>query len=297
MTAEIFNIQRFSLYDGPGVRTVVFLKGCPLRCKWCHNPEGLSPKKQIRYNPDRCMGCGACAAVCPNHKMVEGKHLFDRSACTACGKCTEECYSLALTPVSQTQSVEEVLETVLLDKENYAASGGGLTLSGGEPLMHGDFTLELLTQAKAHGIHTCMETSGFGKKEILEQAAKVCDLFLFDYKATGDELHKKLCGVPQTPILENLQLLDSLGVKVILRCPLIPELNGTDAHLQGIAQTANKFSCVQQVQLEPYHRLGISKSHQLGLTPDYEAQVPETAWTENFREELQKLCHVPVRVM
>lgn len=235
MTAEIFNIQRFSLFDGPGVRTVVFLKGCPLRCLWCHNPEGLSPKKQIMYNMDRCMGCGACAEVCACHKMENGVHTYDRENCIACGKCTRECYSLALTQVGQTVTAEEVMETVLLDQGSY--------------------------------------------------------------KATGDQLHKTLCGVPQRPILENLAMLNDLGAKVILRCPLIPDLNGTDEHLQDIAATANKFSCILEVQLEPYHRLGISKSGQLGVAPDYESQPPETEWTAAFAANLQQLCQIPVRIM
>ena len=295
MEGTIFNIQRFSLYDGPGVRTVVFFKGCPLRCLWCHNPEGLSPKQQIRYNPDRCMGCGGCAEICNCHKLEDHVHTYDREHCTACGKCTEACYSLALTRVGQTMTVEEVLETVLQDQAHYAVSGGGLTLSGGEPLLQWEFAEALLRKAKEHGIHTCLETSGFGKG--LEEIAPYTDLFLFDYKATGEEAHKRLCGVPQAPILENLSRLNDLGAKVILRCPLVPDQNGTDQHLRGIADTANRYSCILEVQLEPYHRLGISKAEQLGLPPTYEGQPPEIEWTEAFAKRLQVLCPAtPVQI-
>ena len=290
----IFATKPFEIHDGDGIRTTVFFKGCPLRCKWCHNPEGLSAYKQIMYNKDRCMGCGACAEVCACHKIENGVHTYDRENCIACGKCTRECYSLALTQVGQTLTVEEVMQTVLLDQGSYTASGGGLTLSGGEPLMHGEFSVALLQKAKEKHIHTCVETSGFGNPKVLAQMAEYTDLFLLDYKVTGDEAHKTLCGVPQRPILENLAMLNDLGAKVILRCPLIPDLNGNEEHLQGIAATANKFSCILEVQLEPYHRLGISKSGQLGLTPDYESQPPETEWTEDFAERLRALCNKKV---
>ena len=299
MTAEVFNIQRFSLFDGPGVRTVVFLKGCPLRCVWCHNPEGGTVCRQIMYNADRCMGCTACVQICPNgcHRMEDGQHIYDRSRCTACGKCARECFSLALTQVGRTMTVEEILQIVLRDQKNYDASGGGLTLSGGEPLMHGDFSAALLKAAKEKGLHTCVETSGYGDPEKLRQLAAYTDLFLFDYKITGDKDHLALCGVPQTPILENLALLDTIGASVVLRCPLIPEHNGTRQHQEGIADAVNRFRCIGQVHIEPYHRLGISKSQQLGLKPDYEADVPEKEFVDQFAAGLQAICaDVPVQV-
>lgn len=300
MEGVIFNIQRFSLYDGPGVRTVVFLKGCPLHCLWCHNPESYVSRPQVMYNPDRCIGCGECVAACPQgcHTLAEGLHSLDRTGCTDCCACAESCYALALTRVGERQTVDRVLETVLLDKKNYAATGGGLTLSGGEPLAQAAFSAELLKKAGENGIHTCVETCGFGSKQALRALAEYTELFLFDYKATGDEKHKALCGVPQRPILENLAMLNELGKAVILRCPLIPELNGDEEHLRGIAAAAKRFSCIQEVQLEPYHRLGISKAAQLGQTPAFEAQPPETEWTEDFADRLQALCPTtPVRAM
>lgn len=292
MTAEVFNIQRFSLFDGPGVRTVVFLKGCPLRCIWCHNPESSSIRKQIMYNTDRCMGCGACADVCPQgcHRMENGMHIYDRGNCIGCGKCTQECYSLALTQVGQTMEIDQILQTVLQDEKTYAASGGGLTLSGGEPLMHKEASVAILKAAKEKGLHTCVETSGYGDPEVLRQMAQYTDLFLFDYKITGDPAHLALCGVPQTPILRNLELLDQLGAAVILRCPLIPEYNGNEQHQAGIANAVKSFRCISQVQLEPYHRLGISKAQQLGLQPSYDGAVPEKDWVDRFAAQLQILC-------
>lgn len=291
MTGTIFNIQRFSLFDGPGVRTVVFLKGCPLRCRWCHNPEGLSSARQIMYNPERCIGCGACIEACDFdcHAIKDGIHTYDRHHCICCGKCAEVCYSRALTTVGQVVSVDEIMETGLKDKAVYLESGGGLTLSGGEPLLQGEFAIALLKSAKSHGLHTCVETSGFGKTEILADMAKYVDLFLFDYKITGDDAHRELCGVPQTPILEHLTLLDTLGAKVILRCPLLPFNRNAD-HAEGIARAVLSHSCVAEVQIMPYHRLGIAKAAQLGMPLSYQGEAEDHALAEAFVRNVQERC-------
>lgn len=290
---RIFNIQRFSLFDGPGVRTVVFLKGCPLRCVWCHNPEGFSPQAQIMYNSDRCIGCGACVNVCQKgcHTIHGGTHIFDRTNCVSCGACAKACFSLSLTIEGKEMTVDEVMDIVARDKHIYRDSGGGLTLSGGEPLMQGAFSVALLKAAQQQGIHTCVETSGFGSSDTLREMASCTDLFLFDYKITGDAAHANYCGVPSVPILRNLALLDRLEKAVVLRCPLIPGVNDTNAHLEGIAETAlaNTHS-VSQIHIEPYHRLGISKSRQLGLTPGYEAETPDNARVAAFADALQQLC-------
>lgn len=298
MIGTVFNIQRFSLFDGPGVRTVVFLKGCPLRCEWCHNPEGLSSRKQIMYNPERCMGCSACAEACGLgcHAVKDGIHTYDRRRCIACGKCVEDCYSRALTAMGQVVTVEEVMDTVLRDATVYRESGGGLTLSGGEPLMQGDFSVALLKTAKSHGLHTCVETSGYGKTEVLTEMARYVDLFLFDYKITGDEAHRALCGVPQTPILSHLTLLDSLSAKVILRCPLLP-FNRNSDHAEGIAKTVLSHPSVTEVQIMPYHRLGIAKSEQLGMVPEYSGEVEDRALAEDFVREVRERCNGKVNVM
>lgn len=293
MVGRIFNIQRFSRFDGPGVRTVVFLKGCPLRCSWCHNPEGLSPKPQIMYNADRCIGCGACTTVCGQncHTIKDGFHIFDRTNCIACGACAKACFSLSLITHGTDMTVDQVMDTVIRDAAVYRDSGGGLTLSGGEPLMQGAFSVALLKAAKAQGLHTCVETSGFGSSDILLEMASCTDLFLFDYKITGNEAHKQYCGVPSAPILHNLGLLNQFGKPVILRCPLIPSINGTREHQKGIAEIALAHpNSVSEVHIEPYHRLGISKAVQLGITPAYEADVPDPGFVGEFADTLQKLC-------
>lgn len=291
MQGVVFNIQRFSLFDGPGVRTVVFLKGCPLRCKWCHNPEGLKANPQIMFNASRCIGCGDCAEACPNlqHIMKDGMHCFIRDNCVDCGKCAEGCYSNALTYTGSYMTAEEVIQKVKRDMPVYKESGGGMTLSGGEPLFQADFSLELLKLAKQEGITTCIETSGYGNSEKLTEIAKYTDRFLFDYKATGEEIHKELCGVSQKKILENLAIIDSLGVDVVLRCPIIPELNENEEHIKGIADIAGKFNCVVEVQLEPYHRLGISKSQQLGVAAEYEGQAPDKDAMNSYCETIAQI--------
>lgn len=297
--SKVFNIQRFSLFDGPGVRTVVFLKGCPLNCVWCHNPEGLSAEPQIMYNADRCIGCGACVEVCDKncHRAKDGHYIFDRTNCISCGECAKVCFSLALTVQGADMTVDEVMDIVMRDVAVYHDSGGGLTLSGGEPLMHGRFSVELMEVAKKQEIHTCVETSGFGDSEILREIALYTDVFLFDYKITGDEEHRKYCGVSQQPILHNLSLLNSLGKTVILRCPLIPNINGTQMHLEGIAKVALLNSeSVSEIHIEPYHRLGISKAGQLGMTPAYETEVPDKEYVRDFANRLQKLCGAQIDV-
>ena len=293
MVGKVFNIQRFSLFDGPGVRTVVFLKGCPLRCIWCHNPEGLMPESQIMYNEDRCIGCGACAEVCEKgcHRVQDGIHVFDRTNCISCGACAKICFSLSLTMAGTEMTVNEIMDIVMRDIAIYRDSGGGLTLSGGEPLMHGAFSVALLEAAKKQGLHTCVETSGFGSSAVLRKMASYTDLFLFDYKITGDAAHKTYCGVPVAPVLQNLSLLDTLGKKVILRCPLIPDINGTQEHMMGISAVA--LSCpdsVPEIHTEPYHRLGISKAGQVGMTPTYIAEVPNQNFVHDFADALQQLC-------
>ena len=291
MKGIVFNIQRFSLFDGPGVRTVVFLKGCPLRCIWCHNPEGLERSAQILYDPIKCIACGECSAVCERHLHVfkGGLHGYMRDGCAGCGKCSEVCCTGALSTAGKQMSSDEVMGEVLRDLALYRESGGGITLSGGEPLMQPDFAIELLSAAKDAGISACVETSGFADPKKIEKAAKYTDLFLYDYKATGDEMHKKLCGVEQKRIIENLALLDRLGASVILRCPIVPGANDLPEHIAGIADTAKKYGCIKEVQLEPYHRLGVSKAEKLHKTEIYDTTPPARDYMEECCEEISRV--------
>lgn len=261
----IFNIQKFSINDGPGIRTTVFMKGCPLNCLWCHNPESKSRKTEIFFDARKCVGCRSCE-VCPYgcHVFTDTEHIFNREKCIACGKCAAECYTDALELVGTEKSVEEIIAEVMKDEAFYENSGGGMTLSGGEPMFQFDFTYELLKRAKENGLHTCIETCGFAKWEQYEKIADLVDIFLFDYKETDPGKHKEFTGVTNELILENLKKLDEKGCKTVLRCPIISGLNDTDEHFTGIAKTANSLRNVLEINVEPYHPLGKGKSEMLG---------------------------------
>ena len=241
----VFNIQRFCVNDGPGIRTTVFLKGCPLSCVWCHNPESQRFEPEILFYKDKCTGCGRCKCV----TAADRDFVCFNGAKEICGK---------------TVSANEVTAEVLKDKPFYENSGGGVTLSGGEPLAQYDFSLELLKKAKENGIHTAVETCGYAEKSKILEIAKYVDLFLFDCKETDQELHKEYTGVDNKIILENLKALSDAGSKIILRCPIIPGFNDRAEHFKGISETAEKFIGIEHIEIEPFHPLGESKYSALG---------------------------------
>lgn len=265
---NIFDIQRFSVHDGPGIRTTVFLKGCPLSCIWCHNPESQSKEISIAYYAKNCIGCGACAEACKAgcHSITaDGMHVFVRDNCIGCGACAEACASDAMVAFGKSVTVDEVMSEVRRDKMFYKNSGGGMTVSGGEPLMQGEFLIELLRAARAEGIGTAIETSGFGTKALLSEVAKYTDLFLFDIKESNADAHKRLTGAPLSTILENLKLLGELGANIILRCPLIPGINVREGHLAAIASLAASTPGVKEINVMAYHTLGAGKYEALEM--------------------------------
>lgn len=261
----VFNIQRYSINDGPGIRTCVFLKGCPLNCQWCHNPESKSPKPELSYSAAKCIGCGKCAAVCPNgcHTFADGIHAIDRTSCIACGKCVNECIG-ALEIFGKMMTVDEVIAEAIKDKPFYAESGGGITFTGGEPFAQPKFLLALLKEAKKQELHVCIETSGYVQHEILADAMNYVDVFLFDYKETDAERHAEYTGVRNEKILENLCYLAENGKEIVLRCPIIPGYNDRDEHFSEIASLADKYEGITHVDIEPYHPLGKTKAAQIG---------------------------------
>ncbi len=267
MVGNIFDIQRFSVHDGPGIRTIVFFKGCPLRCIWCHNPESQKVKPNVALYSDKCRSCGECLGKCEHsaHSISDGVHTVDRSLCIECGDCISSCPFGALEIFGREAGSAEIMEEVMRDLTFYKNSHGGVTFSGGEPLMQGEFLVELLTLSKEKGLNTAIETSGFAKPELIKKIAPLTDLFLFDIKETNDERHKELTGVPFTPIYENLKLLDSLGANIVLRCPLIPDINTEDSHIEEIAKIAVELKSVSEVNVMAYHTLGNGKYDAIGF--------------------------------
>ncbi len=299
MSAEaiVFDIEKFAVHDGPGIRTVVFIKGCPLHCLWCHNPESQSFEPELLFDSGKCTICGKCAAVCPQHchTVADGKHLIDRAACFHCGICAESCPAEALKAVGRKMSVSEVMTEVEKDRVFYQNSGGGITLSGGEPLALFAFTSSLLKAAKASGIHTAVETSGFAPWERIDELLPLVDLWLWDVKAVPEK-HEELTGVPAQPILDNLKKLDQAGASVILRCPLVPGINDEDAALHHIAGLANTHKNVQRIDLEPYHPMGEGKSRNLGRSDVFHAPFASETDKKRWMELISSRTAVPVHI-
>ena len=277
MEGTIFNIQRFSLHDGPGIRTTVFLSGCNLRCRWCHNPESFSKKPTVRHYPIKCIGCAKCMEICPKqgHISVDGVHLIRRQDCIACGQCAAACFSGALEMSNRKASVEEILSTVLLDRPFYKEEGG-MTVSGGEPMLQPDFTAALLKGAKEAGIATALDTAGAVPWERYEAVLPYCDLILFDVKCMDPETHRWATGVDNALILENLTRLSHAGARILVRVPVVPGVNDTEENMAAMAAFLAPLSGVESVELLPYHPLGGGKYESLGLTyPGADFTVPD----------------------
>ena len=290
MNMTVFNIQKFCINDGPGIRTTVFMKGCPLRCLWCHNPESKRAVPELLFNPAKCIGCGACAEVCKNDALTE------RQNCAQCGACAEVCPACAREMAGTSMAVAEILEEVLKDKAFYETSGGGMTVSGGEPMMQFEPLMALLTAAKEKGLHICMETCGFAPAEHYKAVQPLVDLFLFDYKLTDPALHKQYTGQTNELILQNLRMLDELGAQTVLRCPIIPTVNDTAEHFAGIAATANALKHIQRIDIEPYHPMGSSKTEQLGLEyPLKELGSPSEEAVQEWMRLIQEQTKVSVK--
>lgn len=292
---KVFNIQHFCLDDGPGVRTTVFLKGCPLHCIWCHNPESQKSCSELMFDGALCVGCAACEKACPTGalQMKFGRN-YEKKLCVTCGACTEACPSNALELAGKDMSVDEVMGAVLRDRPFYEGAGG-LTLSGGEPLFQPEFAAALLSMAKEAGLHTCVETCGYAAAEQVQKLAENTDLFLYDWKLTDSELHKKYTGVDHTLIRDNLALLNALKKEIVLRCPIVPGINDTQMHFAGIAEIANTYSGIRQIELEPYHAFGTQKSVRLGNQAKL-FEVPTEEDKHSWQKQLDALTDKPIKI-
>ncbi|MBM6990196.1 MAG: glycyl-radical enzyme activating protein [Mobilibacterium timonense] len=294
LEALIGSIQKFSTEDGPGIRTTVFLKGCPLNCRWCHNPELIDPEQELIRVPGRCIHCGYCMKICPEDAVfVDEENNIDirRDRCTRCMRCADECWSQALKPVSKKMTVREVYEEALQDRSFYQHTGGGITISGGELLLHREFVEELIDMGEKDGIDFCLDTSGYGDGEFLFRMASRSNVsnILFDIKAMDDRKHQELTGVSNEPILKNLRRLaedPATRRKIHLRMPLIAGLNDGDEDIQAVAREIEKLG-ITQVTILPYHDFGISKKRNIGGMQE-RFSPPAEARLEEIRRALEK---------
>ena len=287
LTGMIFGIQHFSIHDGNGVRTNIFLMGCPLRCIWCHNPEGISSTPLLSFSTGRCTGCKECFNLCPKvHGMTNEDRILNREDCKYCFKCVKACAGNALEQVGYEISVGEVMDAVLRDKRYYESSGGGATLSGGEPMVQFVFTKAILDECKSAGINTAIETCGVAQTAQFEQILPLVDTFLYDIKESNSALHKKYTGKDNALILSNLDFLASRGARIILRCPIIPGLNDRADHFKFLAELSIKYPSILGIEIMPYHKLGVSKSVRMGTQKQQSYEAPSDKTVKGWNDQI-----------
>ena len=293
MQGTIFNIQRFSIHDGPGIRTTVFFKGCNLRCLWCHNPEALQREPQIEFYPEKCIACGACVVACPEEAQIllDGpdsttRRVYLRDLCRQCFLCTQECFSGALLKTGREMDTAQVMAEIERDREYYRFSSGGVTFSGGEPLLQKDFLISLLEACRERGIHRAVDTAGNVAWEILAEVAPLADLVLYDIKGFDEQTHRRATGASNRRILENLRRLSAAGSEIWVRIPVIPGVNDSPDEISAIAAFLAPLEGVRQVELLAFHTLGSEKYPSLGR------EYPMAGVRPPSKEKMDLLCSI-----
>ncbi len=267
MTGRVFDIKRYSIHDGPGIRTTVFLKGCFLRCLWCHNPESISSEFELMHWPGRCTRCYACIKACPKGAIAKdaaGAVVIDRAKCDLCGKCAEACLYDAMQVVGREMSVEDVLAEIERDKIFYDQSGGGVTLTGGDPFVQADFAEVLLDGCRSRGIRTAVDTAGLSRNGVLDRLASKTDLILYDLKCMDDARHKELTDVSNAPIIENLRRLAAGRTEVWVRIPLVAGVNDDDENIRRTIVLLKSLKRIRRIGILPYHSGGLEKARRIG---------------------------------
>lgn len=289
--AKILDIKHFAVHDGDGIRTTVFLKGCPLKCVWCHNPEGIEFETQIGYVKKRCINCGECVRLCDANTFENG-HVFDRSKCTVCKKCVDVCLGGAFQLHGRTMSSAEVFKEVCADRAFYDNTGGGITLSGGECLMQPEFCTELLKMCKSEGINTAVDTCGYVSPKVIEKVSEYTDMFLYDIKAIDEDVHIRCTGKSNKRILDNLRYIEELGIQTEIRIPFVPEYN--DDQMEKIAEFLKGIRCISAVKLLAYHNMAGTKYEAIGLKNSMPEKMPTP---DQMQEAAAKLRTVGLTVV
>lgn len=297
--AVVFDVQKFAVHDGPGIRTLVFFKGCPLRCAWCSNPESHEPGEQMVYFDNRCLGCLSCVERCPQaavNASAAGRPVTDHARCTDCGECREVCFADARTLLGRSVTLPELMDEIRQDAAFYRRSGGGVTLGGGEVMLWAGFAEQLLGLCRAEGIHTAVETCGHGPWSELARLVPGTDLFYYDLKVIDPAEHERLTGVDNATILGNLERLAATGARIIVRIPVVPSFTDSAENVRGIASFVAAGPLAERIELLPYHRLGLDKYRRLGRDYALEDLEPPSAEVMRALADVVERAGVPCQI-